>query len=191
MARYIVTSATRRCYVWADSGSEAVSIAEGRGAKGPLKARKCPEYVKTAKVYNDGGFKSSGIGFDTNDCTVRALAICLGIEYKSAHRLLEVYGRQRGKGFRFNAWASCKCVQHILTRLVQYDTKFNHAWYHGDKSKPRKIRTTIGQFVKANPKGTFIIGIDNHVFALVDGVINDTWTPGPKKRIDAVWVAAI
>jgi hypothetical protein len=49
-------------------------------------------------ISTDAGRRSSGI-VDTNDCTIRALAISANIPYTHAHKIGTEAGRKNGRGF--------------------------------------------------------------------------------------------
>jgi len=116
---------------------------------------------------NDGGLQGSGVGEELHDCTVRAIAIALKIKYESAHRLLQVYGRQNGKAFHFYRWMA-NPGNHLFN-LVDHKAK------------------TVGGFIKKHQARPYICTINGHAFAVVDSVIQDTRHIGPRTRIKSVW----
>lgn len=170
MPVYFVTSSARRRRIVANSKEDAISRAREKGIKGPLKVRRRPQKAKRPRlIYNDGGLQGSGHGKESNDCTVRALAISLGIRYDSAHRLLEVYGRQDGQCYQFYRWI-CGVGQHLFNQVEQ-----------------QKL-ITVATFLKQHQAGVFICGMAGHIFTIVNGAIHDTWyKPKARSRIKGIW----
>ena len=64
-----------------------------------------------------------------------------------------------------------KVVDKILTEKFKYT--------------PHKLgkdeRCTVNEFAVANPFGTFVLKVNSHVVALVDGLYYDSWDSGDKK----------
>lgn len=175
-SRYVVRNGIYKFRCSAVSVEDAMSLARQKGMLGELTVRKCPEVKQIPRVYNDGGLQGSSVGTKRKDCTVRALAIALDIEYAFAHRLLNLYGRQSGKGFHFHYWATHGVGKHLLDDVAIRPWNSNRRY------------CTVGTFLKQHPKGKFLCCIPGHVFAVVDGVAHDTWTPGTKTRIECAWV---
>lgn len=109
--------------------------------------------VEILRCEDDGGWKGSGIGEEENDCVVRAVSISLEIDYASAHRLFEVNGRRNGEAFSFYDWLLGDGFH--LYKLINHHTRY------------------VGEFVRKFDQGPFLCIIQNHVFAVVNGVIRD------------------
>jgi hypothetical protein len=48
------------------------------------------------------------------------------------------------------------------------------------------LNMKVGEFAKQHPKGTYLISVRNHLTAVVDGVVYDTWNCS-FKAINKVW----
>lgn len=90
---------------------------------------------------------------ETNDCSVRALAIAADITYRKAHAILEHFGREHRKG------VNTKTLDDAAEFCGMQKTTYPHC--------------TVGQFIAANPKGAFLVVKPRHAFAIVDGVVYD------------------
>lgn len=105
---------------------------------------------------------------ERRDCSVRALAIALGIPYREAHESFRIAGRRHGEG----------------TPLVI------SAWVHKRHGMEtmRPFRPTLAQFLRENPKGRFVVHRRGHAFAIIDGVVHD-WErgTGARSRIQNAW----
>lgn len=110
---------------------------------------------------------------ETNDCSVKALAITTGISYKDAHKIMASVGRKTGGG------ASGHMVLKALSKTLNVeitpkDVKICRAEYGK--------RLTPNGFARINPKGKYYCLTRNHAIAIVDGVVED-WTRGRRHQI--------
>ena len=48
-------------------------------------------------------------------------------------------------------------------------------------------KITLNKLIKKHPKGKLYCLIRGHAFAIVDGIVNDTWAVGLKSRVFAYW----
>lgn len=84
------------------------------------------------------------------------------------------------------------CAGAALERIVDQGGSYAHepfnsedggrtlvAWY----GKP----VTLGQFMKANPTGSFYLGTADHALALVDGVLVDTAHGTGRRRLNMAY----
>ena len=118
------------------------------------------QFVKT-----DGGMRSSGFA-EHNDCAVRAYALFKDIPYNEAHSIFKKLGRRDGHGTK----------NHIIYDLVGRNTRKDGAGL------------TLNQLVAANPTGR-VYGLKRgHAFAIINGVLHDSWKVGGKSRITFYWV---
>ncbi len=101
-----------------------------------------------------------------NDCTVVALAVALDIDYERALRTLKSYGFNR----------TGMVDSDMLAALEELNATYQYA---------RLPSKAIGKvFASLPPKGRFLVFIPRHVFAVVDGVIYDSfpsWTRRGRK----------
>jgi len=118
------------------------------------------QFVKT-----DGGMRSSGFAEHT-DCAVRAYALFKDIPYNEAHSIFKKLGRRDGHGTK----------NHIIYDLIGRTTRKDGAGL------------TLNQLVAANPTGR-VYGLKRgHAFAIINGVLHDSWKVGGKSRITFYWV---
>lgn len=124
---------------------------------------------------------------EARDCAVRAVRVACQISYEDAHRQLKGAGRADRDG----TWnltvtkASGPCGLPLRKMAGPGGAM-------GDTH--RADRTTLAQFVKANPAGRFVIRINTHFIALVDGIVHN-WkvnarNHGPRARVICAWEVA-
>lgn len=122
-------------------------------------------------VCTDGGRASSSRPRQRNDCTVRALAIAGSLSYDDAYDLLKEAGRKCSRGFQFSAWLNRQgWAARISFPAVKGQRRMNPA-----------------TFVQRFPKGRFICQVAKHVFAVIDGVVFDSFENRPDRCIYAAW----
>lgn len=123
---------------------------------------------------------------ETNDCSVKALAVVARIPYEDAKRTLAARGRKARKGAYTNdilaAVRDCgRTVERVdpKTIIAQYPPRY--AAHH------KTITTHHPRRFKDNwPKGTFLLFTRGHVSACVDGELHD-WAVNAVKRVVAVY----
>lgn len=118
---------------------------------------------------NDGGRVAAGID-DKNDCAVRAWSIFFDEPYKESHKLFADMGRKKFRGTRT---ADIFTMMKAKGAVKQDATIFE--------------KVSVGKLLKKHPTGKLFCLIRGHAFTIVDGVINDTWNVGLKKRVFAYW----
>ena len=111
-------------------------------------------------IYNDAGRKQNRPS-ERNDCTVRALAISTNIDYSVAHDFLKERGRKCRKSFLFPKKRSDDCA-----------LGYEFVWKSFPLVKGKK-RMSPERFAIEFSKGVYICKTLKHVYAVVDGVIND------------------
>lgn len=99
----------------------------------------------------DGGKKEQGYADERRDCTVRATAIALGIPYQEAHEKLAKLGRKNNHGFKYSLAA----------------TSFNF------ELRPDLCCRTIAKILPEMQQGRFVVRVNHHVFAVINGTIYD------------------
>lgn len=125
--------------------------------------------------YSDGGLEQTKLkNVETNDCTVRALAILAKVPYDAAHKLLKQGGRVDRKGFYMS--------QYLDMNPVAYGYKFEKVKF----SDRRNMGHTLRQFATNNPKGSYMILTRDHATSIVDGKYVDTFIK-PKSRVEVVY----
>lgn len=108
---------------------------------------------------------------ETNDCFVRAVASAYEIPYDDAHTWVkQKFNRQNRKG---TMAVSCK-----LSTMQSVGEKFNNKEINGIEKLRSYVpntykikRTTLNQFIKKYPTGTYILIVKGHAFTLKDGAV--------------------
>lgn len=109
---------------------------------------------------------------EKNDCIVRALANALDKPYHEAWESLAAMGRR----------SYHKTPLHICFAAVL-------GWGMGLASSVRRRGVSHARFLATHPKGRFVVMSATHAWAIKDGVVFDSWCPGPRKRI--LWIAYV
>lgn len=110
---------------------------------------------------------------EARDCTVRALANALGAPYKLAHKILAKAGRREGRGMSFEP------LYKVYTRLG-----FDLVAFYGETKTVKYLRQefsfiphekgiTLARMLPRLQNGRYIVKVDGHVFAVVDGKVLD------------------
>jgi hypothetical protein len=128
-------------------------------------AQKKPPARITNVIVTDSGRRAEGFCGETNDCTVRATAILLNQKYAEAHAALAQCGRKPKDGFNYP-----KAAKKL-----------------GLQPRPEFSCKTVQRVLQELPPGRFVLRISKHVFAVVDGVVYDTWLPKAKARVKMVY----
>lgn len=110
---------------------------------------------------------------ETNDCSVRALAVVTGEDYEAAHRALQAEGRKHRKGSTMPAIA--KAAKRLGYTMIRGDRRNYVAKTVRTAERDRNLR-----------RGAFMLEVRSHVAGMVDGQIVD-WSEGRLHRIKAVW----
>jgi len=111
-----------------------------------------------------------GFGTDTNNCTIRTLAIAFGMSYADANH----YGLLAGRKFRDGFW------MHRLLKEVYQRKGYRNQLYSTNG-------ITINQFLKQNRSGRWIAVIRGHCFPIIDGYIYDQDINKPRSIIRSLW----
>ena len=103
-------------------------------------------------------------GLSTDDCVKRAIIVVTGWDYAIVQRELNDYKKVTGAK-SFNSVKNLRYVEDVL--------------------KARKIplnnQLTAEEFCQKHPSGRYILDMDEHWSACVDGRIYDTWDCGKEK----------
>ena len=136
---------------------------------------------------------------ESNDCTVRALAIATGKTYEQAHGALALRGRNHRKGvsmFTFwDALADLGFTKKETYRHSAVQKAENRYYQHCETTqeiakKMRRTRWAKGRTMKSiephlPKRGVYIIQTSRHVLCVRAGQIHD-WTHNRKHRITHV-----
>lgn len=109
-------------------------------------------------VKHDGGLAQAKRRYDSNNCTVRAIATATGLSYDDAHDEMARWGRAVNAGADFKRW---------VKERAPYLT------WHPLPAVKGQPRMTTARFCKAFPEGRYILSIANHVLPVVDGITYD------------------
>lgn len=150
-------------------------VASGQGVREVLMSGVGFDHVPYRLSYpfmlNDAGRSTSRRPKQSNDCTVRALALARGMEYDEAYDVLADAGRTCGRGFDFVTWvAGQPWARKIAFPAVKGQTRMNPA-----------------SFVQQFPSGVFICRVAKHVFVVKNGVVHDVFENRPDRCIYTAW----
>ena len=138
---------------------------------------------------------------ETNDCVVRAIKYAFDVEYSDAHYFCETkLKRKRYQGTYTNIYLTA--VKQAFNRKIKRLGKKND-WGRIVLSRPkntrywdpktskykRRIERTpfkVKDFIKAHPKGSYILTVRGHAFALVEGVVKGNWNDGKKENREVI-----
>ncbi len=121
---------------------------------------------------------------ETNDCTVKALAVSLDIPYDQAYLYaMRSFNRKRNTGPSLN----------VLKRAFSSDKSFIELQGKAIKTTYKQVdgsmldrEMTIGTFVKNYPSGTYYLVVSCHALVVKDGIVYDH-SDKPKRRIKMAW----
>jgi len=122
-------------------------------------------------IYHDGSRSNSKRKKQSNDCTVRAVAIAFDLGYDIAYDLLHDAGRKCSRGFDFVAWIN----HHPLAEKISFPAI---------KGKRRMNPAT---FCKQFDTGVFICRVAKHVFTVKNGIVFDTFRNRADRCIYTAW----
>ena len=100
-------------------------------------------------------------GAKVGDCSVRAVAKALDMDWESAYALLCVYGLSMYDMPNSNAVINAALQDNGFVRSI-IPNECPHCY-------------TVEDFAKDHPLGTYVLGTGDHVVCIKDGTINDTW----------------
>jgi hypothetical protein len=122
---------------------------------------------------------------ENNDCTVKAIAITTGIEYKKVHAALKSVGRRNGKGATI--WQMQQACKSLGYEMVSVPKK-NFLEQYPKSANLKNITTHHPEkFHKVWKDGKkYIFSTAKHVAAVIDGVNHD-WTVGRSLRVQVVY----
>ncbi len=122
-------------------------------------------------VLDDGNRQFSKTPYQAADCCVRALAIVTKVSYDIAYQTLKAAGRKSHDGFDLGAWLAANCLFY--------------GW------KARKVRAskhlTLSAVFGRYPKGRYIVELETHVIAVIDGKAHDLIRLPDDCPVHVVW----
>ena len=119
---------------------------------------------------------------ETNDCSVRAIASAVEVDYDKAHTYTaKVLEREPRKG--------CINMIHRIANLIKGDSpvqKIGNVQFEYEYIRQKELKNryklhgeviyrkkTVKSFIDAFRKGTFLVFVADHVFTVKDGVMVD------------------
>lgn len=110
----------------------------------------------------DAGRGASRRPRQSNDCTVRAIALAAGLPYDAAYDRCAEEGRRCGRGMHLKDWLPVATVNG-----------YRFVWTPCPAVKGEWRENPV-TFANRHPSGRFILKLAKHVLACVDGVVMDT-----------------
>lgn len=104
------------------------------------------------------------INRSVEDCSVRAVAKALNVDWETAFAMLCSNAFQMGDMPHSNAVIASVLRQHGFNRKI-IDNKCPNCF-------------DIEEFCENNPKGVFVLGTGTHVVTVIDGKYYDVWDSG-------------
>lgn len=98
-------------------------------------------------------------GASKNDCTIRSITAVTGQSYEEIKRQLNIFKKVTHAKFYYSHHNPHRFVEDILNA----------------KKITIENDTTIADFCKTHPRGRYILDLDAHWSACIDGRIYDTW----------------
>ncbi len=160
-----------------------------------VEAIKSQYFVNSEKIANESGELGKN---ENNDCVVRAFAAALDITYNQAHAWVKKeLKRQDRKGTFMNAYGkniigktkNGKKISYIGSHPSRDFMKYSIG---SDKilvNKQYKKATgyTLKSFMENNPVGRFVLIVQGHAVAIVDGVLHGNKDEQWKGLYRSVW----
>ena len=123
---------------------------------------------------------------ESNDCSVKALAIGLNVDYMIAHEALRLQGRKNREGaMSFDILVAARKLGFDLHHV---DPQEFIAKYPGGHKNLKNVTTHhMDRFNKVWADGErYLVLTPRHVLAVVDGVNHD-WTKGKAHRVVSIY----
>ena len=111
--------------------------------------------------YTDGGRSLAGYTGKTGDCVVRALTLATGSSYMNMYQFVN----STSKAFESHRRAKSSNVHGVYESSVRGIMKV---------MKFKWTAKRVGAMLKIPTKGSYIVSIQGHVCAVVNGIILDT-----------------
>lgn len=106
-------------------------------------------------------YNANPVNNRTDDCAVRAVAVALGVDWDTAFDLIADNARDMGQMMHRNvAWWS------VLRQ---------HGFYMAVIPNTCPDCYSVRDFCRDHPRGVYVLGFDDHVAAVVDGQLVDSW----------------
>ena len=106
-------------------------------------------------------FNNNPVNRSVGDCAVRAVSVALGVDWETAYALISLNGYLMADMPSSNSVWGAVLRQHGFSRYAIPNTCPDCY--------------SINDFADENPHGVYVVGTGNHVVAIRDGVIYDSW----------------
>lgn len=143
--------------------------------------------TENAKVIKDALWTASAEMNETNDCTVKALAVVTGKSYKKAHAALAKRGRKPRTGAYNHQFLGA--LEDLGYKAVNIDPRTIIETYPGAHGRVLKHVTTHHpeRFpLQWSGQRRFLFGTSRHLTGVRDGEVID-WARGRAKRVTQLW----
>jgi hypothetical protein len=124
---------------------------------------------------------------EEKDCTVRALANVLSAPYPLIHKVLAKAGRKPRRGVVFDHWHPV--YTRLGLRLLSVHGRSRASKYIAGKVQGVDVSDgcTLGRLLPTLQQGRYVVKIQQHVFAVVDGKVLDYSAMSDGCRVHAVY----
>lgn len=106
-------------------------------------------------------YNPSPAGRNVGDCSVRAVAKALGVDWETAYAMIAA------AGFQMNDVPSSNAVWGSVLR--------RHGFMRSSIPPSCPDCYTAGDFAKDHPTGIYVLGFGNHTATVSDGRLFDSW----------------
>lgn len=117
-------------------------------------------------IFCDGGKMDSNYQFESDDCTVRALAIAFDQPYNVIYEFLARHGRLKNNSYTI--WM----LLNFYKKTGLFDCKITYIPFPTRRGVERMY---VAAFCYLYPTGIYLLSSRNHISTCVDGLIYDTW----------------
>lgn len=205
-AKELIAIEFQRLEDWAMDGTAEFSVSAIRaimtviGIYEPVKRQRATAPEVQSRPCHDYPFQASDSGRwqskrskQKNDCTVRALVNVTGLPYDEVYELLanavieKKIGRRRGKpGEKVRKCGQGAHLEHILKPdTVINGWKFRWVPFPAVKGQQRMH---VDTFLKTEYASRAICRVPKHVYAVIDGVVIDTYQSRPDQCVYGCWL---
>lgn len=147
--------------------------------------------VSTSTKYNEESLLSKS---EKNDCVVRAVASAFNVKYDEAHAFVKrKFGRENRRGVFYTTYKlqniesafnhSIKTLGEKWTKQLGINKYIGKRIFNGLSKRRNCVRRyTTNSFIKAFPKGTYIILVSEHAFTIKGSVVYGNHSDGEKLK---------
>ena len=128
----------------------------------------------------DAGRSTSKRPRQTNDCTVRALALASGKAYDETYDYLKMMGRKSHRPF---------AIAHLLNTQINNHVNILGLRFirHSFPAVKGQKRMNVGRFLAEYNRERFIIELAKHVVYVADGIYYDDYQYDPSRCVYVAW----